>query len=65
MAYFDSDQHALAAGWFAGMLLGAKIKFHFVMDDDGNYTPKMVVLLDMDDSGHPVHLPIVLEPPQT
>jgi hypothetical protein len=65
-SHFQNDQHALAAGALAGVLLSHDIKFEFIFDDEGNYTNQIIVLLDdLDDLNVPWRLPITIGAPQT
>lgn len=44
--YFKSDGHALRTGMLMGTLVKAGIRCEPVTDDEGNYTPDIIIHLD-------------------
>lgn len=43
--YFDTDLHAIKAGWVVGELISHGVQVLPVKDDNGDYTPKMTLTL--------------------
>ena len=56
--HFVDDNHALYVGWVLGIALRMGVPARPVMDDDGNYTDRMVV-----EFGPNVTIALVVPPP--
>lgn len=47
MANFQNDDQAIHAGLLLGLLMRHGVEAQPVLDDDGNYTPHMLIKIDM------------------
>ena len=60
---FVDDRHALYVGWVLGCAMRAGVDARPVVDDDGNYTDRLVI--ELPDQAEPVAytITVVVPPP--
>ena len=61
--YFDGDRHALYVGWVLGVAMRAGVDVRPEVDDEGNYTDRLIVVLPDRTSPVEYIITLVVPPP--